>query len=186
MTRICAWCGREMKAEEVIGLIGEKYPVTHGVCEDCAAAMLSGLGERFRDFLDRLGVPVLLVDEKMHTCAGNVHARKLLGKSVQEIRGRLCGEVIECVHSKEPGGCGGTFHCKSCTIRRTATETFKTGKSFYKVPAFADTQCGAGVKALSFLISTEKIGDYVLLQVETIDQAPPASSGLSIPPRLAL
>jgi len=118
------------------------------------------------EFLDRLGVPVLLVESEPRVLTGNKPARDLLGKGLGEIEGRRGGEVIECVHANTPGGCGQDVHCKSCTIRNTVLETFETGKSFLHVKAFPDIQFGENVKTMSLEISTEKVADVVLLRID--------------------
>jgi len=118
------------------------------------------------EFLDRLGVPVLLVESEPRVLTGNKPARDLLGKGLGDIEGRRGGEVIECVHSYSPGGCGQDVHCKSCTIRNTVLETFKTGKSFTHVQAFPDIQFEQDIKTMSVEISTEKVADVVLLRID--------------------
>jgi hypothetical protein len=104
----------------------------------------------------------------VRVCTGNKHARRMFGGGISRLDGRRGGEVIECVHAREPGGCGGTLHCKSCTIRRTVLDTFATGRSFVRVPAYPDVQTESGVKTLNVWISTEKVGTFVLLQIENI------------------
>ncbi|MBN2430525.1 MAG: hypothetical protein JXQ27_03585 [Acidobacteria bacterium] len=85
--------------------------------------------------------------------------------------------MIECVHAGRPGGCGEQVHCKSCTIRNTVLETFQSGESCIRVKAYPDIQMGRAVKTFSIEITTEKVGDAVLLQVdefrETVGTAEP-------------
>ena len=60
MKRICAWCNREMGIVESDN--GSQYSITHGICEACARKITLPLNQAFRDFLDRLEVPVILVE----------------------------------------------------------------------------------------------------------------------------
>jgi len=123
-------------------------------------------GESIQEFLDRLGVPILLVEPEPRVRTGNRYARELLGKELAAIEGRMGGDVIECVYSKRPGGCGKDVHCKTCTIRNTVLDTFATGKSHLAVRAFPDIQFDNYIKTMSVRISTEKVGEVVLLRID--------------------
>jgi len=169
MRRICAWCQTDLG--EIESEANSENTITHGICPACATRLCSENGEPFMDFLDRLGVPVLLVGPDVNVLTGNKPARDLLGKGLGNIEGRRGGEVIECVHASQPGGCGQTVHCKSCTIRNTVLETFETGKSFEHVQAFPDIQLGEDVKTMSLEISTEKVADVVLLRIDDFGDA---------------
>jgi PAS domain-containing protein len=164
MKKVCAWCHREL--ESFAADHEERYPITHGICDTCAANVMAQLSRPLQEFLDNLDVPILLIESGPLICTANRRARKLLDKQLSEIKGRRGGEVIECAHARLPGGCGNTVHCKSCTIRITVLETFATGKSSVRVPAYPDIQTLSGVKTMRFLITTEKVGDFVLLRIE--------------------
>ena len=164
MKHVCAW--RQADLGEVESEANSEDSITHGICSSCAIRLRSGRGEPLMEFLDRLSVPVLVVESEPRVLTGNKPARDLLGKGLGEIEGRRGGEVIECFHASQPGGCGQTEHCKSCTIRNTVLETFETGESFLHVQAFPDIQVGKDVKTMSVEISTEKIADVVLLRID--------------------
>jgi PAS domain-containing protein len=164
MKKVCAWCRREL--ESFVAEHEQMYPVTHGICDTCAADLLMQMGRPLQEFLDSLDVPILLIESGPLICTANRQARKLLDKQLTEIEGRRGGDVIECVHAKLPEGCGNTVHCKSCTIRITVLETFTSGISSVRVPAYPDIQTVSGVKTMRFLITTEKVGNLVLLRIE--------------------
>jgi hypothetical protein len=164
MRRECAWCRQSLSAGEQAE--EPNRPVTHGICTRCAQLLLARYPESLGSFLDRLPVPVLVIEESPRVFTANEAARLLLGKELPAIEGRRGGEVIECVHAGEPGGCGEQVHCKSCTIRNTVLETFETGNGFSRVKAYPDIQVGQSVKTFSIVITTEKVGDFVLLQVD--------------------
>ena len=104
-------------------------------------------------------------------CTANRQTRQLLHKQLVDIEGRPGGDVIECAYAKLPEGCGNTVHCMSCTTRITVTETMNTGRNFTWMPAYPDIQTLSGVKTPCFLITTEKIADFVLLRIDDINGA---------------
>ena len=169
MKKVCAWCKRELETLDTEH--EQKFPITHGICETCAGNLLAQMGKPLLDFLDSLEVPILLIESGPLVCTGNKHARNLLNKQLSEIEGRRGGEVIECAYAKRPEGCGNTVHCKSCTIRITVLETFASGRSYVRVPAYPDIQTVSGVKTMRFLITTERVGVFVLLRIEEMNGA---------------
>ncbi len=170
--RVCAWCSGAMGTVE--GDFLAKHPVTHGICPNCARLIAQRLGlSTFSEFLDGLGVPVLLMDEDLRVLTANRLAKEALGKDLPHILGYKGGDVIECRNAKLPGGCGQTVHCRGCVIRNSVNKTRLTGESCVKVPAYPDVQLGAERKTLSLKITTEKVGACVLLRIDEIR----ASSG---------
>ncbi|MHA1672560.1 MAG: hypothetical protein ACTSYI_02945, partial [Promethearchaeota archaeon] len=74
----------------------------------------------------------------------------------------------QCVYSDLPGGCGKTIHCTGCTIRNSAEKTYETGQSLTNIKAYQILKTPTGPKHKIILISTEKVGDLVLLQFDDI------------------
>ena len=176
MKRVCAWCRAELGAVE--GDLRPEGGITHGICEVCEQRLMAGgssttEGRSLQEFLDHLGVPILLFDPEPQVRTANVHARALLGKDLPEIEARRGGDVIECIHARHPQGCGNTVHCRACTLRNTVIDTLKTGKSFLRVPAYRDIETADGAQAVRFLISTEKAGRCVLLRIDEVGEAGP-------------
>jgi hypothetical protein len=168
---VCAWCGAAMGAVE--GNFDDRFPVTHGICGACSRTFAAEPGRKsFQEFIDGLGVPLLLVDDDVRVLAANWQARDALGKDLPNIVGRKSGDVIECRYSGLVGGCGQTAHCRSCTIRNCVAKTNLTGKPCLKVLAHPDVEVGAEFKTLNMLISTEKVGACVLLRIDEISAAP--------------
>ncbi len=168
MKKVCAWCKTDLGE-----IPSDRFPreaITHGICPTCRDRLSHETGETLRDFLDRLKVPVLLMEQDARVLGANSPAQQLLNKALPDIENRPGGNVIECVHAHEPGGCGGTIHCKSCTIRRTVTDTYNTGSSHVSVPAYQDVRTPAAVKQVRFLITTEKIGSYVMLRIDNVQE----------------
>ena len=166
MIRACAWCGNVI--EGTSGEADQASPVTHGMCPTCAAMFFSPKGESMAGFLDRLGVPVLVVDSDVRVVAANAQACQTLGKPLAAVRDSLGGMAFQCAHAKEPGGCGGTVHCRSCTIRSTVRHTFETGEPRVRVRAYPDVELDNQVRTVCLEISTEKVDGYVMLRIDDL------------------
>jgi hypothetical protein len=144
--------------------------VTHGLCKRCARDfMIEELGEPLNEFLDRIGVPVVVVGPEFVIRTANKQACDLIGKKLSEIQHGRPGDVIECAHASEPGGCGEQIHCTACTIRLKVLETYQTGKSFENVPAYPGVCLFEDVKRMSVEISTQKVGEMVFVTIENLD-----------------
>jgi PAS domain-containing protein len=168
MKKVCAWCKADLG--EMPSEIHPAEAITHGICISCRDRLLSEGGQTLRDFLEKLNVPILLMDQQGCVLSINGPAQLLLGKKLHDIENRLAGEVIECVHSREPGGCGGTIHCKSCTIRKTVADTYASGNSHVGVPAYQDIGTLSESRQVRFLITTEKIGSRVMLRIDDVQE----------------
>jgi hypothetical protein len=167
MKVICAWCNEE------IGVGPDQdgaadYEVTHGICQSCKDYYLSSRDLTLQQFLNRLEAPVLMVNEAGEVVLANSLALHLLGKSLDQVSGLRGGEVMECAHARLPGGCGTTIHCKACTIRINVMQTFATGKSLKRVPAYLNRENGSAIQKIEFLISTEKVEAMVLLRIDEV------------------
>ncbi len=151
---------------------------SHGICEACIPRAMAGAGERLDDFLDALPGAVLMLDAG-HTIVGvNTRGQSLLAAETgHQLVGKLRGEVFQCVNASKPGGCGRTVHCKTCTMRRVVTETFRTGKPRDKVPAYMDLSDITGNRRVRYLISTRKRGDVILLKIDEQRPATPEEAG---------
>lgn len=166
MKRVCAYCNASLGDAQDAESSVER--ISHGLCADCVPRFLAGTGEGVMDFLNSLPAPVLVVDQDARIIAANNGVQKLVGKNLAETQGHFPGEVFGCQYSKLPGGCGGTVHCKTCTIRRSVTATFESGMPCVRVPAFMDLGELRDDMRLRFLISTEKVFGVVFLRIDEI------------------
>jgi PAS domain-containing protein len=125
-------------------------------------------------FLEGLPLAVMAVDGEGRVVDGNATFLEMVGKSGSAIIDRLGGEVISCIYSTLPGGCGRTEHCVGCTIRGAVDETRASGQSTVGIPAFAyiRTLDGQVVKLL-LKVSTEAVDGLVLLRVDDVTTGPP-------------
>jgi PAS domain-containing protein len=167
MKRVCAWCKKDMGT--VHSDYYEENIITHGICTECANRTFTELNmDRSEILIEGLSEPVLVVDGDVVALMANSKAGEILGKDLPQIKGFKCGNIIKCVHAHEPGGCGRTMHCNGCALRLTVEDTYKTGKSHLRVPAYADILVEGKPQKISFLISTEKVQGVVLLRIDNI------------------
>lgn len=169
MRSVCAWCGVVLRPSGHAA--GASEPITHGICRPCAEAMLADMTAPVDTSLDRLPAPILVVDSDVTIVGANHQALDALAKPLEEVAGRRGGDAIACQSSHLPGGCGRQVCCRSCAIRRTVTDTHSTGVARRAVPAYADVETPAGPRRMDLLISTEKLGDLVLLRIDELGLA---------------
>lgn len=166
MKRQCGWCKKNMG--EIQSVCHSENAITHGICHDCASIFFNELGYDLKIFLDTISAPIILVRETGALATANKQASNLLSKDLSEIEISRPGDVFECAYSKLPEGCGHTTHCSGCTIRRTVMDTFITGHSNLKVPAQLKKGTVDQNKNADYLISTEKVGKFVLLRIDDV------------------
>ena len=167
MKRICAWCQKDIGPSNISDVTVDA-PITHGICGDCARKVLSFKATSLRSFLDQFSKPVFLVNFEGRIVTGNRACLDLLKKKPDEIDGELGGDVFGCRYADLPGGCGSTVHCKTCTIRLTVLDTLQSGNSHVEIPAYPDLYHITGEKRVRFLITTEQIGEAVLLRIDEV------------------
>jgi len=167
MRILCGWCGAELGTRE-----SDVHPaeaITHGVCPECAHHLFAQMGMPLQEYLDGLMAPVAVVGGDGCVLTANARAQAMLEKELTDIIGRAGGDVFECAYAQMPEGCGHTVHCSGCAIRRTVMATHESGRSRIHAPAtlYAGTQ--ADITPVDLLISTEKVGDVVLLRIDAVD-----------------
>jgi hypothetical protein len=172
--RICAWCGTRLDERAENGEANE--PITHGICDSCARSFCSTLHSSLCRFLDSLGESILLVDEGGLVITANACARSALGKEPEGIEGFLAGDVLECAFARLPGGCGRTTHCAACEVRASVTYTFETGAPLCKVEAYLEASTPRGNEKRQLFISTEKVGQRVLLRLDSVRAREPVQA----------
>ena len=158
----CLWCRGELAAAE-----GGTDALLPAACDACAAVLTADNREPLSSFIEKVDAPLLVVTDNARVEMANARARVFLGKTADALVGRLGGEVIECVHAAQPGGCGGTEHCSGCTLRRSVQHTHATGEPL-RVHSYHDVRTAVGVRTAWFEIATERAGELVLLRVSQI------------------
>jgi hypothetical protein len=83
----------------------------------------------YRDVLDAIPSPVMIVNPDVEVLASNAAAAPLLGVNPRLILQLRTGEALRCVNSAESAtGCGGGEYCKSCVLRNSIGESFQSRK----------------------------------------------------------
>lgn len=165
MRRICAWCKKELSPREDRGTEQE---ITHGICSLCALKFTSSIPRNLKDLLDMIREPVLLLDAQAVVKAANESGLQLLGKELAAIEEHPGGEVLECSYSRLPEGCGHTVHCKTCAIRNILMDTLTSDHGYTRVPAFQRICTPAGERIMRYYLSTEKVGEKILLRIDDV------------------
>ncbi|GFO60411.1 hypothetical protein GMST_27360 [Geomonas silvestris] len=172
MKQICAWCGKKLSESDSSG-----KGISYGICLPCANAVIINIPNDLRKFLDLISIPVLLVSFEGIVKTANDKALSLLGKDASQFAGHRAGEVFECAYSRLPGGCGNTYHCSGCVIRRSILETHATGAPQVRVPATLMQHAPDHPQEVRYLVSTEKFSDYVLLKIHGDEPGPGPTLG---------
>ena len=88
----------------------------------------------------------------------NRAAKSLIHFDADKIRGKLPGDVLQCVqHIESPDGCGTSEQCHACPIRAMASDTARTGKPYKMIEASLDIKTGNDVSTVNFILSTTPI-----------------------------
>ncbi|MDW7773006.1 MAG: PAS domain-containing protein [Desulfobulbaceae bacterium] len=163
--RICVRCKKQLLPQE--DLRTEKV-ITQGICSRCTVQLTQGIPQNFRELLNIIPEPVLVLDCRGVVKTANDCGMKFLGKNPGEIEGCLGGEVLGCAFANLPEGCGKTEHCRTCAIRNIVMDTLTRGRGYSNVPAFQNIKTPRGERIMRFYISTEKIADRILLRIDDI------------------
>ncbi len=157
---ICSWCNRKISTID-----DNSDLISHGMCEDCADDFLTVPSQSLTEFLDKMTIPLFLVNSSGLIIHGNTPGLNMVSKTAEEINEQLGGDVMECAYAKLPEGCGKTEHCAACTIRNAVMETFEKGKNIIRRKAYLNKDTEDGVVRINMEISTMKVGDNVFLMV---------------------
>lgn len=157
MRRLCAWCGKNLDKSPDLN----DSHITHGICEPCAEEV-SRNAARQRVLLDRIGKMAVTVDSKGALISANTLIENAVSLPHNEILGILSGDLLGCKYAKSPQGCGHTAHCSACTVREAIMGTHRTNHGVKHIKTVLHTESGS----LALWISTEKIGDVVMLQID--------------------
>jgi hypothetical protein len=166
MRRVCAWCSSEM--EPIEHKYGDVELISHGICVNCSNQLSNPSPEAIQDFLERLPYPVMIVDSDTVILAANNLALGAMGKSEYEVVNKLAGLAVECAHANSGQECGTSRYCQGCEIRESVNETFSTGLGVECLPATLTRSNGSTLVDIQHHISTEKVGDIVLLRLDDL------------------
>ena len=166
MTIHCSWCNNEMLPNESGRSTDRRISLP--LCSSCSELLLFQMGVPLQTFLDRLPAPIFVVNNDARVEAANTLGYQFLNKKPQDVVKKLSGVVFECAYARLPEGCGGTVHCSGCAIRRSVFHTYETGESRIEVPATLKYDGPDNPRDVEMLISTEKMGEVVLLRIDKV------------------
>lgn len=171
MTRLCRWCNARLSTEEGARQSGRR--IAESLCAACSEHFVFQMGVPFQTFIDSLPAPIFVLDGDAVVRGANTLGHRLLGKKrPDQAETGLAGDVFECAYARLPEGCGKTIHCSGCAIRRSVYQTFETGESLINVPATLRYGDPSDPQPVAMRISTEKMGDVVLLRIDRMDKKP--------------
>jgi len=167
--RLCAWCRSSLDGNEPPAGAN----ISHGICPECCDLVFGNDAERYslQKLLERLDVPVLAVNGERVVLAANQRLLSMVGRTAEELGTLRGGDVMNCTYARLPEGCGHTVHCDGCTIRNTVLDPYRTGVAYERVEAYQDLETGAGVQRMRVLVTTEKVGDTVLVRIDGMEPA---------------
>ena len=121
-------------------------------------------------------LPTLLMQaEPRQVVTANEKALELFHKDLSEIEGHRGGQVFDCIHSFTEKGCGLDENCEDCKIKNAVVDTFATGQSHMNVETVLDIKKieeEEEIVPYAMVISTEKVGDFVLITVVKYERKP--------------
>ncbi len=162
MRRQCAWC-KETIGEPAVATT-ENREITHGICNECITNMDFQQGVDLYCFLDSLNTPLFVRGEDDNVQFVNRAAATLLDLDRSEFTPKKPGLVFECQYARLPEGCGNTIHCSGCAMRQAIKQTAATGQGVVRQPAKLKLED----REASLLITTEKVGDLILMRIDEI------------------
>lgn len=154
MKVICAWCGTLIRE-------GDDSLVSHGMCASCRHNPEMLHGKPLENFADAFPFPVVITDGSIRPVAINRSAYENLTNHQKITDYSTMGIMVECRHSREPGGCGKTVHCTGCVLRDTIAKTNETGEPFTDVPA----KLNSAAEEVFYYVSTRKVDNHVLVKM---------------------
>ena len=167
--RECDLCGA--------GLDGDTARASRGtivglVCKACTGHFqtTSAAGE-LKDILDAIDEPVLLMQaDPRQVFTANKQALELFNKGLVRIEKHRGGQVFDCIHAFSAAGCGRDENCLPCKIKNAIVETLTTGRPCTGISAVLDIKASVGTQAHALQISTERIGEMVLVRIDRFEQ----------------
>ena len=166
MNLVCAWCGASMERS---GYSQRDTSISHGMCAACSDALTSqNDGVSLQRHIDRIPIPIVLVDRNNNIVATNAKAGEILGSKSEATADPRFGTVFDCAYSRFPEGCGRTIHCSGCAIRNCVTATFNTGAPQVSVPATLTVETPDQLSQAVFTVTTVKSDGVVVMRIEQV------------------
>ena len=139
----------------------------------CADKLFADQAVSLQSIIDKLPIPVLIVDSDVTVSLLNKQAQETLGTSPERAVDRKGGELFDCVYSHLPGGCGRTIHCAGCALRRAITKTYETGEPQVFIPASLKRNDPDDPSSVILTVTTIKRGNLVMVKLEQVEPEGP-------------
>ena len=148
--------------------------VSHGICETCRDKLMRSVPVSIPRPIETFDFPVLLVDNDVVIHGANSAAVAILGRRVAVIGNLKGGDAISCENAAGEGGCGRSPHCAGCVLRNSVAATHADGRPRQNMVSRHRLDGDTGRRDVAVRISTEKVGEMVLLMVEDlVEEAAP-------------
>ena len=131
-------------------------------CGPCFTALLSSRDRNLSEYLESLEMPSALVDHNQTILFSNSLFRGMMGEN--ETVGLRVGEALDCMYAGTLGRCGDTVACLLCRLKRSVEHTLLTGEGLRAVPISYPHRASS---RKSFVLTTEKVGNAVLIVMRT-------------------
>ena len=152
---ICFACRRSLEQEDELHFLAK-------ACDKCFTTVLSSRDEKLSAYLESLEIPAELVSQDQTILESNTPFQSIASNRV--VVGLRLGEALDCMYAPMLGLCGETVPCLLCKLKRSVEHTWLTGEGLREVPLSFPHKVNA---PRTFSISTEKVGDAVLLLMRT-------------------
>ncbi|MCX5771269.1 MAG: hypothetical protein NTZ09_13520 [Candidatus Hydrogenedentes bacterium] len=158
----CSRCEKQVPAPGAMNL----KPVTTDLCPRCVDYFELREVADICQYIENLPAPILVVDGDGMVRGANTQACKAVSKDLPHIVNLRGGDVFECAHARLPGGCGRTVHCSGCTVRRAVLDTLSTGNPLSGISVEVLQNVKGKDRRVTFQISTQRLANCVLLQID--------------------
>ena len=158
----CATCGVPFDAEQPVAVSGG---ISGQLCAQCRRTLTNKKGKQLQSFIDIYENPLLIINTKRRIIAANLAAMQALSQDMSKIINSLAGDVISCENARLPGGCGRTQNCRACVINNSVSTTLSGPVEVTGAPAHQTIVRDGEHAQQTFLISTQRVGDRIMVQV---------------------
>ena len=110
--------------------------------------------------------------EPRQVVTANKSACELFNKDLPEIGGYRGGQVFDCIYSFTEAGCGLDENCEDCKIKNAVVDTFASGRPYTNVQTVLDIKKQEEIAPYAMVISTEKVGEFVLINIIKYERQP--------------
>ena len=153
---VCYRCGSALGAQGGL-LLAE-------VCDSCLKVLLSSSHEELSALLESIQQPAALVRRDLAVVFSNSRLGRMFKKFDHDIVGLGIGTALDCAFATSDTRCGEGAYCLHCGIRRLVELSRITGEKISHIPMTFRHKSGLDQ---SYIFTTEKTGDAVLLTIGT-------------------